>query len=232
MRRVLIVNQFRGLGDLLFCVPLLRTYFEKGYKIIQPVVPEYVACAKHFPEFTWVDKSLININYDSKDFVKTDYHEVLPMRFSDTIARKPYREVMRSKYDMMNMDYRIWQQLTWVRDIEAEQRLFDSFNINEPYILVNDVFRTDKTGSVSINPQTDKRIIRMSVMPGYTLLDWLLLMQRADEIHTVGTSINYIIDVPFAEVNCPVHLYVRRPDESNFDNYNYLLERGNYIFHN
>lgn len=231
MIKTLIVNQFRGLGDLMFCVPLLRTYIDKGYKVVQPVAPEYVDCAKHFPEFTWLHKDLIKINYDSKEFVKTDHYEVLPLRFSDSIARKPYSEVMRAKYDMLGMDFKMWRELTWVRDIEAEQRLFDSFNIAEPYIVVNDTFRTDKTGSVSIKPVTDKRIIRMSAMPGYTLLDWLLILQRADEIHTVGTSINFIIDIPFAGIECPVHLYVRRPDESGFLYYDYLLQRGNYIWH-
>lgn len=228
--KTIIVNQFRGLGDILFTVPLMREYIKKGYRVIWPVAPEYASIAKHFPEFTILPDYLVNIDYNSKGYDHKGV-EVLPLRFSDSITKTPYALVMRAKYDMMNMDYRMWRQLTWIRDMQAEQRLFDSFNINESYILVNDVFRTDKTGSVAINPETDKRVIRMSVTPGYTLLDWLLLMQKADEIHTVGTSINYIIDVPFAKVTCPIHLYIRRPDERNFDNYNYLLERGNYVFH-
>lgn len=226
----IIVNQVRGLGDILFCAPLLREYIKRGYLVIWPVVPEYIGIAKYFPEFVMLPDYIVNINYNSKD----RHHkgiEVLPLRFSDSITKTPYSLVMKAKYDMVGMDFKMWRQLTWLRDLKAEQELFDKLGITGEYVLVNQVFRTDKTGAVQIKPQTDKQIVTMRNIDGFTLLDWLLVMQRASEIYTVGTSINFMIDAPFAEINCPVHLYIRRPDESGFNFYDYLLERGNYIWH-
>ena len=228
--KTIIINQSRGLGDILFSVPLLREYVNRGYRVIWPVAPEYASIAKHFPEFTILPDYLVSIDYNSKAYDHKGI-EVLPLRFSDSITKQPYSLVMRAKYDMVGMDFKMWRELTWVRDLKAEQNLFNQLGITGEYVLVNQVFRTDKTGAVQIKPDTDKQIITMRNIDSFTLLDWLLVMQMASEIYTVGTSINFMIDIPFAEISCPVHLYIRRPDETGFNYYDYLLERGNYIYH-
>jgi hypothetical protein len=69
----------------------------------------------------------------------------------------------------------------------------------------------------------------MITIPGFSLFDWYLVIEKATEIHTVGTSINYIIELLEIESK-NVFLYKRLPDENHFQNYDYILKRHSYIY--
>ena len=60
-------------------------------------------------------------------------------------------------------------------------------------------------------------------------MDWGRVIENASAMHTVGTSINYIIELLPTKAR-QIHLYPRIPQEKNFDNYDYLLSKD-YIFH-
>ena len=226
-----IINQFQGLGDILFIMPLVRHWQSFGHTIIWPIIAEYLPIQKHFPGITFVEKSLVNINYETRSSYDTGKGSiVLAFRWADFILKLPYTECMKAKYTMFNKDWTMWRQLTWDRDHEAEAELF--YNVlglkdNEKYTLVNRTFRTDKSGKSKINvPGT---VVELKSIKGFTLLDWSKVIENATEIHTVGTSINYIIEMLDLKAK-EVHLYVRRPEEKDFKNYDYILTK-NYIFH-
>jgi hypothetical protein len=69
----------------------------------------------------------------------------------------------------------------------------------------------------------------MITIPGFSLFDWYLVIEKATEIHTVGTSINYIIELLEIESE-NVFLYKRLPDENHFQNYDYILKTHSYIY--
>jgi hypothetical protein len=56
-----------------------------------------------------------------------------------------------------------------------------------------------------------------------------MVIEKASEIHTVGTSINYIIELLELKAK-EVVLYKRLPDETHYQNYDYILKRHNYIY--
>ena len=69
----------------------------------------------------------------------------------------------------------------------------------------------------------------MTSISGFSLFDWHLVIEKATEIHTVGTSINYLIEL--LDINSKeVNLYKRLPDENHFHNYDYILKRHKYIY--
>jgi hypothetical protein len=74
------------------------------------------------------------------------------------------------------------------------------------------------------------RVIEIKKTGFFTLMDWGMVLENAAEIHTVGTALNYMLDVDVLNIKCPMHIYVRRPKEVNFDNYNYLM-RKEYVWH-
>ena len=69
----------------------------------------------------------------------------------------------------------------------------------------------------------------MRSIPGFSLFDWSLVIEKATEIHTVGTSINYLIELLEIEGK-EVVLYKRLPDENHYENYDYILEKHSYIY--
>ena len=69
----------------------------------------------------------------------------------------------------------------------------------------------------------------MNKIDGFTMLDWRKVIENAKTIHTVGTSINIIIEV-MDTMATEYHLYARKPIEHDCNHYNYLFNKG-YIEH-
>lgn len=227
----IIINQFRGLGDILFTIPIARHYISHGFEVTYPVDPIYEDISKHFPDINFVNMNSLSIDYNRRDFYYYKDALVIPMRFSDSLMKVPYNLCMASKYMLVNLDMNKWRTLYWKRDVEAEERLSTILNIKsgERYNLVNCNFLTTFAGQVKINPDNGLRNIFMKHIPGYTMLDWGSVIQNAEYIYTVGTSINYMLEVIDLKAK-EIHLYPRMPVETDFRNYNYLLNKS-YIFH-
>jgi hypothetical protein len=228
---VIIINQFFGLGDILFCIPMARDFIARGHKVLWPVEPQYVNINKHFPEITFVDKSLLQINYELKEDRLGNGFMVLPVRWTHTMHKVGMDLCMKIKYDHLKMDWKMWRELSWKRDEKAEDILFRKLGLREgeKYCLVNQFFQTDNRGNCKIMPPEGMRVIQMSSMEGFTLMDWGKVIENAAEIHTVSTSIIYMLEV-MDKVTQPVHLYIRRPAEKDHSYYDYLLEKKNYIY--
>lgn len=226
----IIINAFHGLGDIIFEIPLHRELIRRGHSVIHPYLDCYGPIWKHWPEIFWIPKKLLAINYDDKRFIERPDYKILPLRWSSPANYK----VMKAKYDMIDMDFMEWQKVTWLRDGDAEDKVMDILGIapGDKYIFINEMFQHNDQGRMRIKVDVPQgmRVVHLKKISGFTLMDWGKVLENASEIHTVGTSINYIIDPPFLNINCPVHLYIRRPNETNFDSYNYLLKKE-YIWH-
>lgn len=236
-----IFNQFRGLGDILFIMQIAQEEVAKGNRVIIPVEPHYVEIGKHFPGVEIVDMETFPINYDIRHVYDADDYKVIPFRFANDILNVPYTDCMKAKYwywdDLQHDNYYIncwerWRNFTFERFPDKEQELFEYLNPkNEPFNFINRNFRTNFSGKSPIKVNNGLLNIEMRPIKGFTLIDWSLILERASNIHTVGTSINYLIEK--LDINCPIHLYKRLPEERDFENYDYILDTENkkYIFH-
>lgn len=227
-------NQPRGLGDIIFCQTLAHDFIREGYKVVWPVDPVYENIQKHYPEITFINQKLLNIDYNVKNEYEVNGMKVYPLRYTDSLCGTPYKDCMKTKYWYFNKTWKNWKnKAMWVRDTMAEEKLFIQLGINEKdkYCLVNRHFLTGGVKQINFDLPEDIKVVYLENIPGYTLFDWGKVIENAQSIHTVGTSINYIIEV----LNCKaeeIHLYVRRPDEHNFENYDFILtDKYNYIFH-
>lgn len=239
-----IFNQFRGLGDILFIMQIAQEEVAKGNRVIIPVESHYVEIGKHFPGVEIVDMKSVDIDYNCRGIENFGEHfKIIPFRFANDILHVPYTDCMKAKYwywqglflGFDNIDestWQRWQNFTFERFPEKEQELFEYLNPkNEPFNFINRNFRTNFSGKSPIKVNNGLLNIEMRPLKGYTLLDWSLVLERASNIHTVGTSINYLIEK--LDINCPIHLYKRLPEERDFENYDYILDQENkkYIFH-
>lgn len=242
-----IFNQPRGLGDILFIMKIAQEEVQKGNYVLIPVDSQYMDIQKHFPEIEIVDKNFspldINIRevYDFK-FTKESW-TVIPFRFANDILRVPYTDCMKAKYWYWNIIHnpgvktqsdiwQRWREYTFKRFPEHEKDLINYLNPSgKPFNLINRNFRTNFTGKSQIKVDNGLLNIEMRYIKGFTLLDWALVLEKASNIFTVGTSINYLIEK--LDIKCPIHLYCRKPEEFDFKNYDYILDTENktYIFH-
>lgn len=224
--RLLIVQPF-GLGDIIFTQTLIRSM---GYTdITWPVVDAYVDdCNRAYPDikFIPISKSPVDLN-DKRDMVRAGYR-TLPIRFSDTIQSVPYNRVMAAKYDMFGAKWEFWRnKAMWNRDRKREQSLWDLLELEgKSYTVVNNRFGWQGDKQVFI-PEIDGEAVQVRNIHGYSLFDWAMVFERAWQIHTVSTSILFILDL--LETG-PVHVYIRKPNESNHENYNYIFTDTKFIY--
>lgn len=220
-----------GLGDIIFCQKLVKDWILEGHSVVWGVEPQYVSIGKHFPNAKYVDKNTLSIDYNSKIAYKDGENLIVPLRWSVEHCNVPYKDCMKSKFMMFGKDWTKWKEFDMLRDYENEAKLFNLLGIEpgEKYNLINTFF-TGENRESNIQVNGNVRNIMMNTLPGYTLLDWSKIIENANEIHTVGTSINYLIEL--LEPKCPIHLYVRKPIEKDFKNYDYILsEKLDYHFH-
>ncbi len=231
----IIINQPRGLGDIIFSMKAVLE-FANGRNIIWPVVENFENIGKHFPGIMFVDWKKFKLDYNSNKQYYIEDGLVVPLRYSDSLCGVKYNECMKSKHIYFGYDWQNWKDIKMVRDNDSENILFDKMlseygiEAGEKYNLINKNFRTDKSGVSNILPNNGLKNILMREVPGFTLIDWSKIIQEAEHIYTVGTSINYLIELIEIKAKT-INLYVRKPDEKDFKNYDYILSESKpYLF--
>jgi hypothetical protein len=224
--------QAQGLGDVVFSMTLIKR-IANGNPIVWGVIPHFVeGLNRAYPDVTFVDWTKLGIDYNTKQ-QKEIYHAeygkcvIIPIRWADSIMKVGYEQWMRSKYDMYGMDYRDWKEhAMWVRDKAKESQL--SKLVGNGNALINDTFGSDC--KLKSNVPHIPNAIKMRVIDGYSLFDWAGVMQSVKHIHTVNTSIIYLLDQ--LELNATdVHLYQRAIKSQTHKGVDYLINKHNYIYH-
>lgn len=222
-----IPNQQWGIGDIIFEQTIMQEFVKDGFKVLWPVEAQFVTGLNiAYPSVTFVDKALMKIDYNRRDKYKIGEATVLPLRHADSICGVPYHDCMKSKYMLFDMDWQDWRkEAMWQRNVMKEVSLFDTLGIaeGEPYNLINRNFTTALGKQVQIKVDNGYRNIEMSAIKSYSLFDWTAVIMGAKEVHTVSTSLLYMLEI--LDLKQPLHLYVRKPDEQDFRNVEYLFTK-------
>lgn len=232
--KLLIPAQYFGGGDALFIITLLRQLSGDKYKILYPILPNYVeGFNRAFPDITFMPFTMVNVNYNCREEYENEHYRYLPIRFAESILGQPYQKCMSAKYELFGLDHKTWKDnAKYERDIKREHDLF--YNVLgikewEQYNLVNTFFGSDSQFKVEINTNNNLRNIEMKTIQGFSLFDWSMVIERATNIHVANSSILYLLELLELKAS-EVHLYCRKPQESNFDNTSYLHTKE-YILH-
>lgn len=193
----MIINILHAIGDIIFCEPIYRYYWERDG--IKPTVvirdhlmwlQDYIESAKFLRESQW--------NWDIDNNVPTDNY--LPLRFANQIIRKldkndhsDFENCMQDKYILAGLRPDLWKELALTFNIERSRELFAHLDISsdDDYIVVNE---RSQAGQVEIKPEPKYKIVRMYDVPGYNVLDWAPVMLLAKENHHVSTCTFFIFE--------------------------------------
>lgn len=220
-------------GDIIWSQSIAHHFIEQGYHVLWPVKPHYVdACQRAYPKICFISDVAIKPEYfNIKEKIEVDGMLIAPIRWSDTYMKRPYKEVMRNKYDMYDLDWHTWKNhAMWKMDDKRAASLMQILGIKygDKYNLVNKRFGTYAEKNIDIQISNDYRNIEMIEVPGYSLFDWTLVISGAIEIHTVSTAILFMLEM--LPLNQPIHLYCRKPVEQNFSFVDYIFTKP-YILH-
>jgi hypothetical protein len=219
-----IINQFQGLGDILFCEPIANYYYNNGEnEIIWPILKEFLWLQEYFPYIKFVNWAEYQFPYESTFYGQVSADEFhLPLRFANPIVRNLHPHdysdqlhTMLDKYRMVNLPTDLWKTMTWSRSIDREDSLYNMLVQNTKYILVNNSW-SDGILNIQITNPENLQIINMDKIPGYTMLDWAKIIENANQIYTVSTSNLFLIETLPIKAS-DVFIYPRLPRENNFD---------------
>lgn len=105
-------------------------------------------------------------------------------------------DLMQSKYYGVDCTHEDWQSYVKINRNEDELEPPE-----EPFILINENYGFDiscskpkKHYGVYNTVSNNLKIVEMKVMDGITLFDWIPIIEKAEEVHTVDTSICYLIE--------------------------------------
>lgn len=232
MKTVLILQAF-GLGDCIWAQGIAHHFLQQGYTVVWPVKDKYFeGLSVAYPKINWVPDSIVKPElFMIKEKKLVDDILISPIRWSDSFMKVPYKDVMRAKYDMYNLDWKSWKEKAkWKPHTEKQLELFTMLGLKnrQKFNLVNTRFGSRGEQQVPIEVSNKNKIIEMREIPGFSLFDWELVIRYATEIHTVSTSILYMLEV--MELSQPIHLYVRKPQEQDFSFVEYIFTKP-YILH-
>lgn len=217
-------------GDVIFCQSLANEWIDAGHSVVWGVLPQYVEGLKRaYPRVKFVDYTTLPINYEARHEHDSNGYRVVPLRWSVEICGVPYDQCMRSKYQMFNQPVGNWRNgAIWQRDLKREAELMNLLNPkNKKFVLINETYQSDNKGKkqISINTNLNK-IIGMCNIEGYSLFDWAGVIEAAEEVHTVSTSLFYLLEILQLKNNA--HLYPRNNDPY-FTHIDYLFTKKYFL---
>lgn len=215
--KTISIIQPRGLGDILFSQKIAKKLIENDF-----IVNWYTNA------YFWVKDYIIhpNLNFTS-DEIKSDYKLLL----CNSIEHNHPYDIMTSKYSMIgnslrdlpenlhHIDYSDWvDYFSFERNFEKENDLYyNTLGLNDDteYILYNSKF-----GISQINKNVENSVqnieikkIDLGVLPKFTLFDWSKVIENAKEIHTVDTSVIYLVEKLTSKHN-KLYMYPRHPEHT------------------
>ena len=196
----LLINQFFGLGDIIFVQGIVEN-LRKEREVVFPVAEEYAWVAEHLDRenVTFVPKSTVKVNYNSPHQTE-DY---LPLRFATQIVHGlgPYDyshdyTVMEDKYTLAGIDICTWKDFEIKRNKDREAALLHELGIEGTgYCLVNGNFGSASVGKGFREIEVDHpKIVNLEVLGDYSMFDWIAVIERCDMVHSVDTSLIWLVD--------------------------------------
>lgn len=200
--KLCLIKQPAGIGDIFFCQKIAKAMMSQGYQIIWPLRSD----------ITWIRDYIRDIYFPSVDDVfpgKEIFDTAAGFAIEETgafisIATADLThndgKIMSSKYSMLGIDFSDWQDyFHFDRNLDKENELY--YNVlgltdDAEFIFINNLYNTDiKNSNLFSENNFDLPVVELKIIDGFTLFDWCKVLERAKKIHTINTSINYIIEV-------------------------------------
>lgn len=201
MNKICLIRQPAGIGDIFFCQKIGYHFQSQGYKIIWPVAKVFKYMKDYITNFDYI--------CEEEDFIFKDIY--LDLNIKEVIEKENFlfvplhghnlrnSSVMHSKYNFVGIPFFDWlKYFNFTRNTEKENELF--YNIlrlknDEEYIFLNKKFASPPGTLVKdIQLITNKKIIELDYYERFSIFDWCKVLENASEIHTVETSLNYLIE--------------------------------------
>ena len=201
----IMIDQPHGIGDVMFIQKIVKRYADMGFKVVFPLLDRHYWIASYFESHPNVEYQILGTDFEySNEFTKL-HNETAnkpftsPIRHSDKFVFLPIGSayqamngsMMTSKYSFLKMDWSDWANYVKINRLpKKEAELEEKLKIEGSYTLVNGHC---STGEMQINTQLNAVYLRE--IPGFTLFDWIGVIEKAERVITIDTSLVLLCEV-------------------------------------
>ena len=239
-KKICVIKQPAGIGDIFFCQKIAQSIREETEykKIIWPVAPTY-SYLNEYMIADGVEFIVETENFPYKDvynsgnvyMVQTDDLLFVPLQTADYVQKTSSRHNNplghgHMKYDFCNVEYLDWKEyFNFKRNEDRENSLIEKLglDITKPFNLINNNCGTYPNFAKrdDLIPDNDYPNVYMDFIEGVNLFDWVKVFENAEEIHTVETSVYYILEKLGLE---KVYIYAKPTPQNRANDFSYMKE--------
>ena len=211
----LCINQPAGIGDILY-IQKIRKALQMFFEVYHPVNEALL----------WL-KDYLDLIHSHEECKEIEFDEVLTFDHITPAVSSPDNPIMLAKYNKVEIPSEDYiEYIDIKRNTKKEKALFNKKVGSNKYRLICPWFGTpdpDGTGMFKKHiPLSDKLDnVIMNIEEGYTLFDWIKIIEEAEEIHTTDGAMMFLIEKYPCKATSLV-AYSRRPHTYEID---YLFKK-------
>jgi len=200
--------QTRGIGDIIIALPIADYYIEHGWEVVWPIDVRFVGMFQRArPDIAFVP---VNAPQTSAiEFFINEPYRLLRERECDPIVNLYSHfggvnicntrlahslKFDEYKYAIAGVPFERKWQLKYDRDMEREERLFESLKISANYVLIHDQ-GSAMPEPLEIAPEWTRgfEVVRISNLTD-SIFDWRLTIERAAKLIMVDSCFANLTD--------------------------------------
>jgi hypothetical protein len=242
-KKTCLICQPFGIGDILFIQKIVHYFADQGYRVVVPILDSlswmrYYLLPRDDVEYPLIKttKGPWHGDFEHAEIFLSLYYKCFfepenelfkkPIVFNDGdpetgfyfIAlsesyKTLHENLMPAKYKFVNLDWKDWADHVRIkRRPHVERELYyDVLNLrnDSTYTLVNEYCSSHR-----IPLSVPGNLVHLQSIDGFTVLDWLLVVEQATQIVTVDTSLVLLAEI--LKFKRPLHM-VSRYTPPSFD---------------
>ena len=226
------IRQPAGLGDILYLQKIAHYLSNEGHTVVWPIISnfEYITKYIKIPNVSFVSFSSLNEEeqklFQTNDAVITEKYDYIPLDIMCNIIGN-CNKLMESKYEVFSIESTDWQKYLKIkRYSDREDKCRDYFGIKkgDKFVFVNPLFASPPNIiKRNIEISTNLKIIEheQKHLEMFNLFDFSWILENAVEIHTVETSMCYLIET--LDTHAKLSMYSRIVNNNNqHPNFDYI----------
>jgi hypothetical protein len=203
------------LGDILFCQKIAHKLIEQNFKVHWPNNYPWLANHIKINNLFWSEPAGPHLVLDLQHSIEKNHpYDVMTCKYETISYMSQCFPEQIHKIDWIDWD----KYLIFERNRESEDNLYYKIlglNDDEEYVFLNEYYSNTilHTGVDSNIVNKKLKVVRLGIFGGYSLFDWSKVIENATEIHTVDTSLLYLIEVLNIKTKI-LKLYPRHPEHT------------------
>lgn len=192
------------LGDIIICLPIAKYFYDRGYQIIWPIFYNFTNDLSEvidYVNFIPITNDVYNCVTEAKK-IFSYYKDIqvydIAATFPGSASTEEYvrlgdglKDITfdRYKYNLCNVPFEEKWKLTFKRNIQEENKLYDAVVTKPDYNVIGATYSSGK-----MNIQFESRYLNIETNEKYNIFFWYKVLQNAKNIILVDSAMANFVE--------------------------------------